>query len=72
MSTKRPRSKDDSLPYDLADCPGPTPTGFLGAARPEGSALAALALSEAEVRQFDDDGFVATAQPVLSLSLIHI
>ena len=71
MSTKRRRSEDDTLPYDLADCPGPTPTGFLGAARPEGPALAALALSEAEVRRFDAEGFVATAQPVLSASQLH-
>ena len=59
-----------TLPRDLAECPGPTDTGF--ASPPlEGAALSALALTADEVERFDRDGFVATAQPVLSQSQLE-
>ena len=54
-----------ALPRDLADLCGPSDTGFL-APRPHTAALAALALSEAEVERFTERGYVATSQPVLT------
>ena len=55
------------IPRDLADLSGPSDTGFL-APRPHTAALAALALSEAEVERFTERGYVATSQPVLTTS----
>mgnify|MGYP001197944923 CR=1 FL=1 len=58
------------IPRDLADLSGPSDTGFL-APRPHTAALAALALSEAEVERFTERGYVATSQPVLTTSQLE-
>jgi hypothetical protein len=63
---KRGRTSDE-LPYDLADLPGLSPTGFCPAPL-EGAALADLAFSESQVERFSQDGYVATDQPVLTPS----
>ena len=63
---KRPHpSTADDHPYDLAELLGPSASGFL-AAPLEGDALAALALTAAQVERFNADGFVATNKPVLT------
>ena len=54
-------AKRRKLPRDLADCSVPIALEPL-----QGEALAALALSSAQVDKFDRDGFVATEQPVLT------
>ena len=61
----RKRKAGSPLPRDLSELAGPSDTGFL-APRPEGAALAALALTEAEVERFTKDGYVATSKPVLT------